>query len=194
MRQNFGVSTAHLRLGQLIDRIFQVVPGTYVIVGTLPPNRNASTEANILIFNTNLESLIYNRTMQGQKVSLVDFHSDWFSLADLGPDGTHPTDMGYLKMSKVWYTGILAASGNISAPAVVKGIDDYKAGNDSSAAGTAMDVVCQTTSGQTMSTAQTLQCSSSSHIPLVNVSTIALTRMTLLLTLVDGFGARYHNY
>ena len=174
MEQNFAVSTAHLRLGQLIDRIFHVVPSTNIIVGTLPPNGNATAEANILIFNTNVENMIYNRTIQGQKVSLVDFHSDWFSLADLGADGTHPTDTGYLKMSKVWYTGILAASGNITAPVEVKGINDYNAGNDSSAAGTAMDVVCQTTNGQTMSTAQKMQCSSSSRIPLVNVSTSAL--------------------
>lgn len=172
MKQNFKASTAHLRLGTLIDRIFTVVPSTTVIVAKLPPNAKPSTEANIRMFNAHLDRLVFNRTMQGEKISLVDMHSDWFSLADIGPDGTHPTDMGYLKMAKVWHTGILtaAAAGNISAPVAVKGIVDYKAGNDSSLAGSAMDVVCQSVKGQTMGVTQKQQCSSSSRIQLADVS------------------------
>lgn len=166
------VSTAHLRLGQLIDYILDVVPGTMVIVATLLPNARPSTEANILTFNANLEAVVFNRTDEGKKVSLVDMHSGWFSTADLGPDGTHPTELGYLKMAKVFYTGIVAAAatGNISTPQAVKGIDDYNAGNDSSIAGTAMDVLCQNVKGETMSIAQKQQCSRSSRVQLVDVS------------------------
>ena len=172
MIQDYMASTAPLRMGNLVDSILEVVPGTMVIVATLIPNAKPSTEARILTFNENLQVVVSNRTREGKKVSLVDMHSDWFSTADL-EDGTHPTELGYLKMAKVFYTGIVAAAvaGNISTPQAVKGIDDYNAGNDSSIAGTAMDVVCQTVKGETMGLAQKQQCSTSSRIQLVDVST-----------------------
>ena len=313
MTQNFQVSTAHLRMGTLIDTIFEIIPSTTVILAKLLPNGDPLAESNTLTFNANLDATVANLTAQGRKVSLVDMHSDWFSTADLGPDGTHPNELGYLKMSRVFYTGIVAAAngefeslsfilllfmsiiftfificllllvfyhidlillfrfwglsfgvmysalscnafisrlnplckclhhprcdlagvrpsrapcssfdrlfslprptsicpfshppsqitlpicppsnavltphfrslaGNISAPVAANGtngilINDYQAGNDSSAAGTAMDVVCQTTQGQTISTAQKTQCSSSSssasqvRVGILNVS------------------------
>jgi hypothetical protein len=181
MRQNFQVSTAPFRMGQLIDRIFEVVPSTTVIVGTLLPNGNPAVEARIRTFNANLGGVISNRTAQGKKVSMVDMHSDWFSLADLGADGIHPTDVGYLKMARVFYTGIVAAAANISSPVAVKGIDDYKAGNDTSAAASAMNAVCQSVQGQTMGVAQRQQCSSSSHSQLIDVSRLALSNRHSLI-------------
>lgn len=174
MSRDYKVSAAPARLAELIDHILAVVPGTTVVVATLPPNAKASTEANILTFNENLRGVVSNRTSEGKRVALVDMHSDWFSLADIGPDGTHPTDLGYLKMAKVFYTGIVtaAAAGNISAPAAIKGIDDYSAGNDSSIAGTAMNVVCQSSKGQTMGTAQQQQCSASNRLQETSVSIV----------------------
>ena len=168
MTQNYQVSTAHVRMGNLVDHILSVVPNATVIVGTLLPNAKPSAETNILAFNAALPGVISNLTSQGKKVSLVDFHSDWFSTADLGTDGTHPTDMGYLKMARVFYKGIVAAAeaGNITAPTVVAGVDDYKAGNDSSKAGTAIDVVCQ---GQINGTAQKTQCSEGERLQVWNV-------------------------
>jgi hypothetical protein len=190
---NYEVSTAHLRMGQLIDRILEVVSGTTVIVGTLLPNAAPSVEDKIRTFNANLPGVVSNRTMQGKKVSLVDMHSDWFSVADLGPDGIHPTEMGYLKMAKVFYTGIVAAAANISAPAAVKGIDDYSAGNDSSVAGTAMDVVCQPVTGQTMGVAQKQQCSSSTRVHAREVSRSHWPLiLALVLTVADLLGFRHY--
>jgi hypothetical protein len=174
MSQDYKVSKAPARLAELIDHILAVVPGTTVIVATLPPNAKASTEANIVTFDENLRGVVSNRTSEGKRVTLVDMHSDWFSLADIGPDGTYPTDFGYLKMAKVFYTGIVtaAAAGNISAPVAVKGVDDSSAGNDSSIAGTAMNVVCQSVKGKTMGTAETQQCSASNRIQTTSVSTV----------------------
>jgi hypothetical protein len=174
MNQDYKVSAAPQRMAELIDNILAVVPGTTVIVATLPPNARPATEANIVTFNANLHGVVSNRTREGKRVALVDMHSDWFSLTDIGPDGTHPTDFGYLKMAKVFYTGIVAAAaaGNISAPVAVKGIDDYGASNDSSIAGTAMNVVCKSVKGQTMGTAEKQQCSASKRIQTTSVSTV----------------------
>jgi lysophospholipase L1-like esterase len=189
MTQNFEVSTAHERMGQLIDQIFDIAPNTTVIVSKLLPNGNPTAETNTLVFNSNLDLTVANLTSQGKKVSSVDMHSDWFSTADLGPDGTHPTETGYLKMARVFYTGIVEAAraGNISAPVAAKGadgglIDDYAAGNDSQAAGTAMDVVCQTTNGGNESTTQKTQCnvSGASDGTVVNVSVLFRVREVVL--------------
>jgi lysophospholipase L1-like esterase len=109
MTQNFEISTAHLRMGALINQIFEIVPSTSVIVSKLLPNAQASAETNTLTFNANLDLTVANLTAQGRKVRSVDMHSDWFSTADLGSDGTHPTELGYLKMARVFYTGIVEA-------------------------------------------------------------------------------------
>ncbi len=168
MHQNYSVDTAHLRLGALVGRIVNAVSNVTVLVGTLLPNDDAETESNILTFNENIVGTISNLSSQGYKVSLVDFHSQWFSTADIGPDGTHPTEMGYLKMSRVFYKGIVDASraGNITAPQQVVGVNDYKAGNDSARAGTVMDVVCQSVN----STAQAQQCSGVGRLGVLTVS------------------------
>src|SRR4051812_21453676 len=107
MAQNFDVAHAHLRMGALLDRIFEVVPDTAVVVSTLLPNANPATHANVRIYNANLVGVIAERAAAGKKIVLVDISSDWFTIADLHGDGTHPTDMGYLKMARVFYNGIV---------------------------------------------------------------------------------------
>lgn len=178
MTQNFQVSTAAQRMGSLVQEVLTKVPNVTVIVATLLPNGNPSAEANTLVSNAALPAVLANLTSHGHKVSMVDMHSDWLSLADLGPDGTHPTDLGYLKMARVFYKGIEAAvqAGNITSPTQVDGVDDYKAGNDSSGAGTAMDVVCQTVN----STAQQQLCSGAGRAGVVNVSAVMIVGWILI--------------
>jgi hypothetical protein len=72
MAQDYEVSTAYIRMGTLVDRIFQVVPNTAIIVSTLLPNANASTESNVLIYNENLIGMVAERAASGKKISLVD--------------------------------------------------------------------------------------------------------------------------
>jgi len=189
MTQNFEVSTAHLRMWELCDAIYKAAPSTMIIISKLLPIAKASAENNTLLFNSNLDLTVANLTSQGCKVASVDMHSAWFSLSDLGPDGTHPTETGYLKMARVFYTGIVAAAqaGNITAPEPVNSvdrglIDDYKAGNDSSAAGTAMDVVCQMGSGN-VTEAQKQQCSGAGQMQVLNVSTVLAMLVTGLYNL-----------
>ena len=169
MTQNYSVATAHIRMGELVGRIANASPNVTVLLATLLPNANPKTEANILIFNHNLISTVANLTAQKYRVSMVDFHSDWWSLADIGPDGTHPTDLGYLKMSRLWYNGIVEAAniGDITAPKPVAGVDDYAAKNDTSSAHTAMNVVCQNVNGSL--SAQVQACSGAGRLEALNV-------------------------
>lgn len=171
MTENFKVATAAQRMDGLLQEILSKVPDVAIIVSTLLPNGEPSAEANTLVFNAALPAVVANLTSHGHKVSMVDMHSDWFSVADLRPDGTHPTDMGYLKMARVFYKGIeaVAAAGNISSPVSVEHVDDYAAGNDSSRAGTAMDIVCQNVN----STAQKQLCSGAGRAA-VNVGAVVI--------------------
>ena len=157
MAENYQVSTAHLRLATLIDRIFQVVPNVAIVVSTLLPNADPATQANIQAFNSNLPGVVAARVAVGKKIVLVDMSSDWFSKADLHADGTHPLDEGYLKMAKVFYNGVVSLSAQISAPLSVHGVNDDAAVNDVGA-GTALVAICQTAGEQTIPSAQVVQC------------------------------------
>jgi hypothetical protein len=73
--QNYEVSTAHERLGSLLDRILSAVPGTVILVSTLIPNTDAPTEANIEIINSNIQAMVQSRVAAGSLIQLVDMHN-----------------------------------------------------------------------------------------------------------------------
>ncbi|KAL2067529.1 hypothetical protein VTL71DRAFT_1954 [Oculimacula yallundae] len=142
MGQNYNVPTAHQRLASLVNGVFAIVPGVAVVVSTLLPNSDPATEANIQSYNAQIPGVVNDRIAQGKKITMVDFHSDWFSTADLHADN-HPTDFGYLKMAKVWYNGITALQSQITPPIAVAEINDTAAtqANDPGEE-TVLDVVC----------------------------------------------------
>jgi lysophospholipase L1-like esterase len=126
MDLNMDVPNAHIRLGVLIDRLFDAIPGVTVIASTLLPNGVPAVQANVNIYNSNIPGMLKLRQQAGKKLTYVDFSSSWFSTSDLNADGTHPTDAGYQKMAAVWYQGIQVADkqGWLTPPAVVAGVSD----------------------------------------------------------------------
>jgi lysophospholipase L1-like esterase len=100
MSQNYDVANAHTRMGVLVDQIFNAVPNTTVLVAKLPPNGNAATEANVKIFNTNLDKMASARPRA--KLLLADMHAALDPATDLIADGLHPNDAGYQKIATVW--------------------------------------------------------------------------------------------
>ncbi|OWP06709.1 GDSL-like Lipase/Acylhydrolase [Marssonina coronariae] len=117
--QNVDITNAANRLGALINTLFSSIPGVTVIASTLLPNVN--NENCVQTVNSMIPAMIAALQEQGKKVLYVDFHSIHFSTADIGTDGTHPTEAGYQKMAAVWYQGIQTASaaGWITAPATI---------------------------------------------------------------------------
>jgi lysophospholipase L1-like esterase len=118
--QGYDPQASANRMGTLVDQIYQAIGSTspLVVVSKLLPNNRTTTENGILAFNALLDSVVNDRIKQGKNVMLVDMHSSDFSIADLGPDGTHPTDLGYKKMANVWASALKTAvnSNKISAP------------------------------------------------------------------------------
>lgn len=102
--QNHDVSTAHERLGALIDRVVHAVAGVTVIVSTLIPSTNPTWEANIDIINANMPAMVETRVNQGKKVQLVDMHSGYITSADISDDNLHPTD----GKNMLWYSAAVA--------------------------------------------------------------------------------------
>lgn len=104
MSQNYQVSTAHTRMGVLVDQIFSSVPNVTVLVAKLPPNGNSAIEANGQLFNANLEKMVAARPRA--KLMLADMHSALDVKTDIGADGQHPNDGGYKKIATVWENAI----------------------------------------------------------------------------------------
>ena len=63
------------RMAQWIDNIFNAVPGTTIVVSTLPPNDNPANAAVMDIFNHNLTGVVSSRASVGKKIFLVDCNS-----------------------------------------------------------------------------------------------------------------------
>lgn len=100
--QGIDIQNAAGRLGTLIDRLFAAIPGVTIVASTLLPNGNSATQANVAIYNSQVPGIIKTRQAAGKKITYVDFSSSYWSLTDIGPDGTHPTEGGYMKMAEVW--------------------------------------------------------------------------------------------
>ncbi|KFY03672.1 hypothetical protein V490_00106 [Pseudogymnoascus sp. VKM F-3557] len=111
--QGFDTPNMANRMATLIDHIFAVATGTTIIVGALPPMYEPADDI-VRQYNRDLADLVSKRSAAGQKIFLADMHSQWWSLADLTKDKVHPTDAGYLKMARVFYDAIIAASNSIT--------------------------------------------------------------------------------
>lgn len=105
-------------MGTIIDRLFDAIPGTTVILSTLLPNADAVTNANKEIYNNDLRNDVIARKAKGQKIVLAEMGDGFIVVGGL-QDGTHPTDYGYTKLSAVFWQAVQEAdkAGFLSAPA-----------------------------------------------------------------------------
>ena len=85
--QSIDLNNAGARLGTLIDRLFDAIPGVTVIASTLLPNGNSNTQANVAIINSQIPKIVRTRQLAGKHITYVDFSSSYFSLSDIGSDG-----------------------------------------------------------------------------------------------------------
>lgn len=124
--QNFHTAAAPVRLEALIDRMFAAVPGVVVVASTLLPNYNQTYAKQFAVFNEAVKAMIARKAAAGERISIADFSSRKWTTADVRPppDGTHPTDRGFVKMAGDWYEQIMGALPMIGEPADI-GIPNY---------------------------------------------------------------------
>ena len=87
--ESVDIENAGSRLGTLIDRLFDAIPGVTIVASTLLPNGNPTTQANIAIYNSQIPGVVQARQAAGQHITYVDFSSPYFGLSDIGSDGYH---------------------------------------------------------------------------------------------------------
>lgn len=100
----------------LIDRIVQSSPDIELLVGTVPPSKDAGWNQKATAFNNALPGLVAGKQAEGKKVSLVDMTSQTngssgLLLSDI-KDLVHPNNGGYDKIANFWYN---ALSSNLGA-------------------------------------------------------------------------------
>ncbi len=109
--RNASVAKAGDRMERLLTYLYATVPNTTVILSSLIPNRSNKTNANVLLINQQYRNVAAKLQAQSKRLVYVDMHGpSGPQVADLGPDGTHPRDAGYVKMANLWYRALQVAS------------------------------------------------------------------------------------
>ena len=96
--QNYQLATAPDRLSALIDQILKDDPTATVMMSTLMPNKNATTNGYVDAFNAKLPAIAQAKAAAGEKVHLVDIHAA-LTLADIG-SGRHSPDGRRLRQDR----------------------------------------------------------------------------------------------
>ncbi|KND86328.1 hypothetical protein TOPH_09040 [Tolypocladium ophioglossoides CBS 100239] len=108
--QDFDIDNAGKRMGDLLEYVWGASPGSTVILSTLLLNRKESTEARVLRVNKQFRDLAKQKAAERKRIVLVDMHGpDGPQKGDMADD-THPNDVGYNKMAKIWHRGIQEAA------------------------------------------------------------------------------------
>lgn len=95
-------------MGNLVDDLFTLVPGTFVVVAKLPPNGYPEVEARIRILNAGLDTMAMARP--NTKLLVWNMHDPLSLKTDISGDGLHPTDEGYKKLGALFYGALMKAS------------------------------------------------------------------------------------
>lgn len=110
---NIDTVNAGSRLKALIDDIFANIPGVTVIISTVLPN--AAAQACTVDVSAQYRTLYRSYESAGALVGMADMQTA-MTLSDIGADGTHPTDAGYLKMAAVWWDAFQKIQDRLVAP------------------------------------------------------------------------------
>lgn len=125
--QNIDIANAGSRMSSMINDVFLQSPQATVVLSTLTVNANADSQARTLQINEQYKQVVTDLQNVGFPIVLADMQSsNGPVLGDINPDGIHPNDTGYVKMSAIWLQAIAEADsrGFIRAAAPVDGIPD----------------------------------------------------------------------
>ena len=115
--QNIDIGNGGARMKSLVDDLFQMVPGTTIILSTLVPNGDPTIDACLVNLNSQYRSLA--NSYQNQRFDIADMYS-FVGHDGIWPVGSatpgHPTDEGYLRMASVWWSAIQRSEDTIQAP------------------------------------------------------------------------------
>jgi lysophospholipase L1-like esterase len=105
---SYHVTSAPFELAALVTHILELRPKAEVLVSTITPLANATTNAEAQTFNNALSGptgIIAQLQAQGENVQLVNAGGS-LSVSDLSADGVHPSAAGYQKLGNAWATAV----------------------------------------------------------------------------------------
>jgi Ca2+-binding RTX toxin-like protein len=98
-------------LSELIDKIHQESPDTYLLVSSIPPlaiDREGGSASETQVaedYNQQIPLLVNQKAAEGKRVFFADAGGQ-LSLSDLN-DGVHPTVAGYNQLGDLWYDELI---------------------------------------------------------------------------------------
>lgn len=111
-------------MGDLLGPIWDHNQDTAIVLSALLVNANPDVDACAKKVTEKYKARVASGASAGRKIVFADMSA--VGLGDLGGDGTHPTDGGYVKMAGGWYAAIqdLSGKGWISKAEFVEGMPD----------------------------------------------------------------------
>jgi lysophospholipase L1-like esterase len=104
--QSQPVAQAPMRLGALLDKIFQANTHALLVVAQITPLQNSTWEMQVQTYNAAIPALVQARATAGKHIALADMHTGFMVATMLSSDGVHPNMTGYDHMGDVWYAAI----------------------------------------------------------------------------------------
>ncbi|KAA9377028.1 hypothetical protein F5972_21540 [Microbispora cellulosiformans] len=117
LNNDVDVATAPARLSKLIGDIVTADPLTTVVVSSLVPSTNGTTNARIASYNSRIPAIVSDFRNEGKRVRLVGNGDLGLTAADMN-DSLHPNNNGYRKMADAYHRVIKTAmaDGTITPP------------------------------------------------------------------------------
>lgn len=109
--QNHKLDTVGDRMDDLLEYLWDTSDDSTIILSTLIINLDKTIEARVEKVNSQYTALAKKKAAEGKKIILAEMHGDDGPQPDEMADNTHPNDIGYNKMAKIWYRAIKAAEG-----------------------------------------------------------------------------------
>jgi lysophospholipase L1-like esterase len=107
--QSFKIDCIGRRMNDMLEFIWMASPGSTIILSTLLVSTDLETESRVLQANEQFRALSKQKEAEQKKIVLVDMHDHHGPQPGDLSDGTHPNDLGYFKMAKIWYQGFQKA-------------------------------------------------------------------------------------
>ncbi|KAI1084900.1 carbohydrate esterase family 3 protein [Whalleya microplaca] len=107
----------------LVDFLLEASPRATIIMSTIITSPWEGTEACVTSANAQIRQVAIDLMREGKPIAMAEMHWDQGMpnrtlLEDIGPDGMHPTDLGYFKMGDIFMEKIreVEAKGFLQAP------------------------------------------------------------------------------
>lgn len=107
--QNHKLDTVGKRMDDLLEYLWDTSDDSTIILSTLIINLNSTIEERVQKVNSQYKALAKKKVAEGKKIILAEMHGDDGPNSKEMADNTHPNDVGYNKMAKIWYRAIKGA-------------------------------------------------------------------------------------